>query len=367
MVSLFLAAFILSSVYAQNDYPSNSSVSTETIAPDINIPWGIEFLPNGDMLVTERGGTLYRVRDGQTSVIGGAPEVVAEGQGGLLDVTLHPDYKNNGWIYFSYSKGGRTDSNGKALATTAIVRARLQGDQLTDMQEVFVAEPWSTTRHHYGSRIVFDRDGYMYFSVGDRGNRDRNPQRLDNHCGKIHRVNDDGSTPSDNPFVNSPIAMSTIYSYGHRNPQGLVINPLDGTLWEHEHGPQGGDEVNIIDGKKNYGWPVISYGINYDGTRFTDITTKEGMENPQLYWVPSIAPSGMEFISSDKYGDWKDDLLVGSLRFQYLHHCEVENGKIVRQEKLLEEIGRVRSIKQGPDGFIYIGVEGKGVLKLIRN
>ncbi|MFY0606262.1 MAG: PQQ-dependent sugar dehydrogenase [Cyclobacteriaceae bacterium] len=342
------------SLLAQNDF----SFETKTVVKGVEIPWGMDWLPNGDLLITERGGKLY-LWDGQLTEIEGTPEVVAKGQGGLLDIKVHPEYTSNGWIYLSYSKPVGDQ------ATTAVIRGKILNGQFVEGAEIFKAEPASGNRHHFGSRIIFDRNGYLYVSVGDRGNRDENPQKLDNHCGKIHRMNDDGSVPSDNPFAGNPIAMQTIYSYGHRNPQGLVLNPFNGEIWEHEHGPKGGDEINIIKPKVNYGWPVISYGINYSGTKFTEITAKEGMEQPEIYWVPSIAPSGMEFVSSDKYGSLKGDLLVGSLKFGYLHRCDVEEGKIVKEEKYLEGIGRVRCIRQGPDGYIYLGVEGKGVLRLI--
>lgn len=360
-ILVFLSAFVTVSAQEQNEF----SFDTEVIVSDIQIPWGIDWLPNGDMLVTDRTGVLYRWDGSALSKISGIPNVVAEGQGGLLDVKVHPDYASNGWIYLSYSKPTGSNSSGDELATTAVVRGKLDGNRFVNSAEVFRAEPASSTRHHYGSRIVFDKDGYMYVSVGDRGNRDENPQKLNNHCGKIHRMKDDGSAPSDNPYAGNPIAMQTIYSYGHRNAQGMAIHPETGELWEHEHGPKGGDEINVIRPKKNYGWPVISYGVNYDGTSFTDITSKEGMEQPEIYWVPSIAPSGMDFVTSNRYGKLKGDLLVGSLKFAYLHRCDVENNKIVKQEKYLEGLGRVRSVKQGPDGFIYLGVEGKGVLKLI--
>jgi len=350
----------------QKSFPVNNSVKTVTVVSSIDKPWGIDFLPNGDMLVTEIQGKLYRVVNNRAEEISGVPAVVAEGQGGLMDVKVHPKYATNGWIYLSYSKGGQQNEKGQELATTALIRAKIENNQLTQIQELFVAEPWSTLRHHYGSRIVFDRDGYLYLSVGDRGQHFEHPQKLDNHCGKIHRLNDDGSIPGDNPFVKNFVAMPSIYAYGNRNPQGMVIHPTTGAVWAHEHGPKGGDEINIIEKGKNYGWPVISYGINYNGTVLTKETAKEGMEQPLTYWVPSIAPSGMEFITSDRYGAaWKGNLLVGSLSFQYLHRCIIENGKVTGQEKLLEDIGRVRSIRQGPDGFIYLGVEGKGVLKLV--
>lgn len=343
-------------VFAQNEF----KFDTEVVVSDINIPWGIDWLPSGEMLVTERGGKLYKVVNGQKTEITGIPAVVAEGQGGLLDIKVHPNYKTNGWIYLSYSKDMED-----GLTTTAVSRGKLSGNKFVEAADVFKAEPASKTRHHYGSRVVFDKNGKMYVSVGDRGNHDQNPQSLRNHCGKIHRMNDDGSTPSDNPYVGNMVAMQTIYSYGHRNPQGMALNPFTGAIWEHEHGPQGGDEINIPQPKKNYGWPVISYGINYDGTKLTDITEKEGMEQPLLYWVPSIAPSGMDFVSSSRYGALKGDLLVGSLKFAYLKRVDLDGDKVVKEEQYLEGLGRVRCVRQGPDGYIYLGVEGKGVLKLI--
>lgn len=364
-ILIVLSLIACLSCVAQNDFPVNDSFSSEVVTDQISQPWGIDFLPNGDMLVTDKSGKIYRVKNGKASEISGAPEVLFDGQGGLLDITVHPDYAQNGWIYFSYAKGGKKNAEGKELATTVISRAKLNDNALTNMQEVFEAQPYQPKRGHYGSRIVFDKDGYMFFSVGERQNRDENPQTLRNHLGKIHRTNDDGSIPKDNPFVGSPIAMPTIYSYGHRNPQGLVISP-DGTIWESEHGPHGGDELNIIEPGKNYGWPVISYGINYDGTSFTDITKKEGMEQPVSYWVPSIAPCGMEYVTSSKYGDLEGDILIGSLKFQYLNRCVMENNKVVKEEKLLDGIGRVRVVKEGPDGIIYIGVENVGIVKLVR-
>lgn len=330
------------------------------IIEDIQVPWGMDWLPNGDMLVADRGGALYRWRESQLEEIDNVPEVVVKSQGGLMDIKVHPNYANNGWIYFSYSKKVGSD------ATTAIFRAKLNGNNLADIQEVFRAEPAFETRHHYGSRIVFDGEGHIFLSVGDRGKRDQNPQSLDNHCGKIHRINDDGSVPSDNPFINDPTAMPTIWSYGHRNPQGLVYDPATDRLWEHEHGPKGGDELNLIQKGANYGWPVISYGINYNGTKFTEITQKEGMEQPEVYWVPSIAPSGLELISTNRYSGLKGDLLAGSLSFQYLHRIDLEDGKVIKQEEYFKDIGRVRVVRQGPDGFVYFGVENKGIFRLVQ-
>lgn len=336
-------------------------VRIDTVAKDLGIPWGMTFLPNGDMLFTEREGQLYRLTAaGDKQQISGVPEVLARGQGGLLDVELHPQFAENNLVYVSYSKF--KEEGEETLSTTAIARGKLVGNRLEGTEDIFVAQPFSTKRHHYGSRLEFDPDGYLYFSVGDRGNRDENPQNLDNHCGKIHRIYDDGRIPEDNPFVGQEGALPSIYSYGHRNPQGLAMQPGTGLMWDHEHGPRGGDEVNLIEKGKNYGWPVISYGLNYNMTTFTDDLEKEGMEQPDLYWVPSIAPCGSTFVNGDLFPAWKGDLLVGSLRYHYINRCIVEDGKIVGEEMLLKNIGRVRAVEESPDGHIYIAVEGPGVI-----
>lgn len=338
--------------------------TVETVVDGLEVPWGLEFLPNGDLLINERDGRMiHYTKEGRKIEIKGVPEVLAKGQGGLLDIELHPDYKQNGWIYFSYSSPNEED---KSIANTAIMRARLNGDQLIDQERIFKAIPETGTRHHYGSKLEFDKEGYLYFSVGDRGNRDRNPQSLDNDCGKIHRINDDGSIPGDNPFVGDDKARPSIYSYGHRNPQGVCMHPVTGRIWTDEHGPKGGDELNLIEKGKNYGWPVISFGINYNGTTFTNDTAKAGMEQPVTYWIPSIAPCGMTFVKGDRYPNWKNNILTGSLSFHYLHRVQLDGEKVVHQEKLLEGIGRVRNVEMSPDGYIYVAIEKPGkILKLI--
>ena len=341
--------------------PVDVNYTTEIVVSDINIPWGMEFLPDGSMLITEKTGELIHFKEGVKTKISGVPEVYVRGQGGLMDIKLHPNYAKNAWIYISYASTEGEGSGGN----TAIMRAQLKDNALVHQELLYKANPNSKKGQHFGSRIVFDNDNHIYFSIGERGERDINPQDITRDCGKIYRLNDDGSIPKDNPFVNAENAKKAIYSYGHRNPQGLIKNPITGAIWEHEHGPQGGDEINIIEKGKNYGWPIISYGINYSGTSFTDITEKKGMEQPLFYWVPSIAPSGMAFVNSDRYPEWKNNLMVGSLKFQYLERLVLENNKVVKREKLFEEIGRVRNVKQGPDGFLYIAVESKGILKII--
>ncbi|WP_445736470.1 PQQ-dependent sugar dehydrogenase [Mariniflexile sp.] len=341
--------------------PTSINYTTEIVVPGINIPWGLAFLPDGSMLITEKSGELIHFKNGIKTNIEGVPEIYVRGQGGFMDVELHPDYNNNGWIYFSYASAEGEGEGGN----TAIMRAKLKNNTLTEKQLLYKAGPNTTKGQHFGSRIEFDNEGYLYFSIGERGEGSLNAQDITRDGGKIYRLHDDGSIPEDNPFVNVPNAKKAIYSYGNRNPQGLVKNPYTGEIWEHEHGPKGGDEINIIEKGKNYGWQVISYGINYDGTPFTDITEKEGMEQPLFYWVPSIAPSGMTFVTSDKYPDWKGNLLVGSLKFSYLERLVIENNKVTKREKLLEGMGRVRNVRQGPDGYIYAGIEGKGIVKII--
>lgn len=337
------------------------TVKLESVLDDIDSPWGLAALPDGSLLVTDRAGDLWKVNpDKSKAQITGVPEVLAVGQGGMFDIKLHPDYKNNGWIYLTYTKF--KEENGKKLSTTAMLRGRLEGNTLVNKEEIFVAVPFFETRLHYGARMTWGQDGFLYVSVGERGLHFENAQNLETSCGKIHRIYDDGRIPADNPYYNTPNAIKSIWSFGHRNPQGLVTNPINGEIWEHEHGPRGGDEVNIIKKGANYGWPVISYGINYDGKPITNISAKEGMEQPEIYWLPSIAPCGMTFVTSDKYPAWKGDLLAGSLRFNYLNRCDIENNKIVDQEKVLINIGRLRNVVQAEDGYIYVGIENPGTV-----
>lgn len=346
-------------VKAEN--PKTINYTTEIVVPDLIIPWGMVFLPDESLLITEKQGKLIHFKDGKKTSIKGLPEIKVLGQGGLMDIELHPDYKNNGWIYISYASA---EGDGEG-ANTAIMRFKLKNNTLIEKQVLYKASPNSKKGQHFGSRIEFDNDGYLFFSIGDRGNRDVNPQNINRDCGKIYRLHDDGKIPIDNPFVKDRNAKNAIYSYGHRNPQGMILHPETGELWTHEHGPRGGDEINIIKSGKNYGWPLVSYGINYSGTKFTDNTSLPGMEQPIHYWVPSIAPSGMTFITSDIYPEWKGNLLVGSLKFQYLNRCVMSNNKVIKEEKLIENLGRVRSVKQGPDGYIYVGVENVGIVKII--
>jgi glucose/arabinose dehydrogenase len=339
----------------------NLVFSLDTIATDLLSPWGFAQLPDGNYLISDRAGTLYQVdQQKNKTAVKNTPNVLAEGQGGLLDIELHPDYANNGWVYLSYSKFKMVDDI--KMTSTAIVRGKIKENAFTEAQEIFEALPYTRTKHHYGSKIVFDDKGFLYFSVGDRGMEKEFPQRTENHNGKIHRLKDDGSIPADNPFVKDGNSKASIYSYGHRNPQGLIFNKATGEIWETEHGPRGGDELNIIRKGANYGWPVISYGINYDGTPITNISKKEGMEQPEIYWTPSIAPCGMTMVNSDKYPAWKGDIMVGSLRFKYLNRCVIKNNKVIKQEKLLMNLGRVRNVEMGSDGYLYVAIELPGMV-----
>jgi len=334
---------------------------TETVINGIDIPWGMAFISKDEILVTEKSGILYRVFEGKKTEVSGLPEIYARGQGGLLDVATAPDFETSKLIFFT---AGSSDGEGSG-GHTALYSAKLEADKLTNLKQLYKGKENSKKGQHWGSRIAFDDKGYIYFSIGDRGNREVNPQDITRDGGKIYRLNLDGSIPKDNPFYNEEGSKKAIYSFGHRNPQGMLKHPKTGKIWVHEHGPRGGDEINIIGAGKNYGWPKITYGINYSGTPITSDRDLPGLEQPFYYWVPSIAPSGMVFSTSENYPKWKDNLLVGSLKFEYLELLVIENNKVRERHKVLEGIGRIRDVKQGPDGLIYIGVEGKGILKII--
>jgi aldose sugar dehydrogenase len=337
------------------------TITLDTIATGMISPWGFAQLPDGNYLASDRHGTLYRIgQHQQKTVIKTNLDIMAEGQGGLLDIELHPGYAGNGWVYLSYAKFKEVGKN--KLSTTALVRGKITNNEFTDVQEIFEALPYAQTRHHYGSKIIFDDKGFLYFSVGERGKEKEFPQYTKNDNGKIHRLNDDGSIPKDNPFVNDPESRGSIFSYGHRNPQGLIFNSSTGEIWETEHGPRGGDELNIIRKGYNYGWPVITYGINYDGKPISNISAKAGMEQPEIYWTPSIAPCGMTMVTGDKYPGWKGDIMVGSLRYMYVDRCVMKNNKVVKHERLLTNIGRVRNVEMGNDGYLYVAVEKPGMI-----
>ena len=345
---------------------SEGDLKVDTVASGLTMPWAAALLPNGDMLVTERGGKLRLVTGGKLDPkeISGIPEVFYKGQGGLLDIALHPDYKTNGWIYISYSSPKAAGEEGdEGGANTALMRAKLKDHALTDIQPLFKALPNVKGNPHFGGRIVFDKKGYVFLSLGERGQK-QNAQELSRDQGKVVRLHEDGKIPTDNPFVSTAGARPEIWTYGHRNPQGMIIHPTTGVIWEHEHGPQGGDELNIIEKGKNYGWPLITFGIDYDNSIISKDTARAGLEQPVVYWKPSIAPCGMTFVTSDKFKDWNGDLLVGSLKFMYLQHLVVKGNKVISREIIFDKIGRVRDVRQAWDGNIYVVLENSG--KVVR-
>ena len=343
-------------------------IRVDRFAEGLNLPWAIEFLDNKTALITERSGTLRIVSDGKLleAPVEGVPEVLSQGQGGLMDVAIDPDYANNGWIYLSYSHVLPSDED-RPLAMTRLVRGRLTGNKWASEQVIYEAphETYLPTRHHYGCRIVFDHKGHLYFSIGDRG-RSQHAQDVGRPNGKIHRILPDGGIPKDNPFVGRSGALKTVYSYGHRNPQGLAVHPEDGTVWLTEHGPMGGDELNLVRASVNYGWPVITYGKNYNGAIVSELEQKDGMAQPILFWRPSIAVCGLDYYRGDLFPKWKNWLLAGALAFEELRLLAIEDGRMIHQEIILKNAGRVRDVTSGPDGAIYVVLNTPGaVLRLV--
>ena len=333
-----------------------------TVADGLQHPWSIAFLPGGDMLVTERPGRLRIIRGGQLlpDPVPGLPPIRVGGQGGLLDVVPHPSFASNRLLYFSYSKPSADTTQG----TTAVARATFANDRLTNVREIFEARVWSRGRGHHGSRLAFDGNGFLFISLGDRqvpptGDLAAHPaQDLSNHFGTIVRLHEDGRVPADNPFVGQAGALPEIWSYGHRNVQGLVIHPERGDLWATEHGPQGGDELNLIQPGKNYGWPVIGYGVNYrSGAAIHSGTTRAGMESPVHVWVPSIATSGLLLYTGDAFPEWKGNLFVGGMAGEQLARLTLAGQRVGSEETLLQRMGRIRDVRQGPDGFIYVAID----------
>lgn len=323
-----------------------------TLVTGLENPWSVAFLPDGRMLVTERAGRMRLVGADfrlDPKPIEGLPESVELGQGGLFDVVLHPQYAQNGWIYWAYNAPGAGGWG------TALARGKLQGQRMTEVQVLFSMQPKTRSSQHFGGRIVFDKFGMLYLTLGDRGDKDR-AQKLDDHAGSVIRLHDDGRVPADNPFAKRAGALPEKWTLGNRNMQGAALHPQTGELWTHEHGPQGGDEVNVMRRGLNYGWPVITYGVNYGlGTRIGEGQAKPGMEQPLHMWLPSIAPSGMAFVSGSQFPQWQGNVLVGALRGQMLVRLVLDGEKVIREERLLQgRAGRIRDVRMGPDGLVYL-------------
>ena len=332
-------------------------INVEVFADNLEVPWSIDFIDETTALITERPGRLRMVKNGQMlpGAVEGTPEVLNEGQGGLMDVAVDPKYSENGYIYLAYSHALKDSQEERPPAMTRIVRGQIMGNRWINEQLVFEApaETYRTTRHHYGCRIVFDKDGFLYFSIGDRGVQDQ-AQDLSLPNGKVHRIMKNGDIPKDNPFVSNPDAIKSIYSYGNRNPQGLAIHPVSDELWSTEHGPFGGDELNLIEAGKNYGWPIITYGRNYNGTIITEQPIKEGMEQPNLYWKPSIAVCGLDFYNGKMFPKWQNRLLVGALKYEEVRLLQIHEDRVIHEETIVKNLGRVREVQTGPDGAIYV-------------
>ncbi len=371
-IPVLSAVLLLSSCKGSNDVntemPSTGTpkLKTTVLVNKHEIIWGMDFLPNGDLLFTEKRGRIYRYTTaGATEELTGVPtNINTSGQGGLLDIKVHPSYNSNGWIYISYALNNTT-GGGSLLRLT---RFKLNGNAITDTETIFTSKTANTWYGHYGSRIIFDHTGMLYLCIGEGGSTsyggagsgNQNAQDTKSDWGKVHRMTDDGKVPSDNPVLPGNTSATTVYSYGHRNPQGMIFDPVNNRIWENEHGPMGGDEINLVEKGKNYGWPLVCYGKNYDGVAVSASPTAPGITNPSKYWDPSIAPSGLAIITSNNFSAWKGNLLTGSLKFSHISRVVVQGDKIVSEEKILQGIGRVRNVKQGPDGNIYVSVEGPG-------
>jgi aldose sugar dehydrogenase len=336
-----------------------------TVVEGLEHPWAMAFLPGGDMLVTERPGRLRIVRDGVLlpDPVPGLPPIRVGGQGGLLDLALHPGFASNRLVYLSYAKPDADGSEG----TTAVIRARFEDDRLTDVEEIFEARAWTGGRGHHGSLLAFDRDGYLFITVGDRQAPARDDleshpaQDLGNHYGTTIRLHDDGRIPADNPFVGRADALPETWSYGHRNAQGMAVHPETNEVWQNEHGPQGGDELNLIRPGVNYGWPVVGHGVNYrTGSTIHDATHRDGMEPPVHFWTPSIATSGMLIYTGDAFPRWQGNFFVGGLAGQQLARLTMDGHQVLNEETLVQRMGRIRDVRQGPDGFIYLAIDDRG-------
>ncbi|MGA0825092.1 MAG: PQQ-dependent sugar dehydrogenase [Burkholderiaceae bacterium] len=348
---------------------TSPSFTVKRLVSGLDQPWSVAWLPNGDLLITERTGQLLRVASDFKSApvaISGLPDTIAvDGQGGLLDVAVHPNHRENQFVYLSYSEGAQ--AGWLSESGTVLARARLNANTLSDFKVIFRMKPASRGGRHFGGRIVFARDGTVFLTLGDRGSEER-AQKSNDHAGSVIRLHDDGRIPADNPFVSNKAYLPESFTRGNRNIQGAALHPVTGELWTHEHGPQGGDEINIIRPGRNYGWPTITYGVNYvTGTRIGEGVRKAGLEQPLHVWVPSIAPSGLAFYTGPHFPAWTNSLFLGALRGQALVRLELRDSKVIKEERLLVgEVGRVRDVRQGPDGYLYLLTESSdaGLLRI---
>lgn len=346
-----------------------SAIEPKVVFEYEDILWGFSWLPDGRIVATDKAGKLLIVdKDGKSKTITeGMPAVKNVGQGGLLDILPAKDFATSRRIYFTYSQPADADNAEESDANTAVGYGTLNAEEtaIEGFKDIYAAGPKTGKPYHYGSRMVWGpNDGMLYFTIGDRGDRDINPQDTTRDGGKVYRITAEGEIPTDNPLVGVDGTKTAIYSWGHRNPQSLTVHPETGAIWETEHGPRGGDEINVIEPGKNYGWPVISYGINYSGSQFTELVAKDGMEQPVHYWVPSIAPSGMAFVTGNRYPGWAGDLMVGSLKYMRLQHVQLDGTNVLGEQKLINNMGRVRDVRMGPDDYIYCSVEGEGIVRL---
>ena len=364
-LSLFLVSIVTTALSAQQireieqDYPG---IRVEQVVTGLGVPWGMAFLSADQLLLTERAGIvrLLDLKTGSTVNLAGTPDVVAEGQGGMLDVAIGPNYAAEGWIYFTYTKRSRSE------AATTLARARLARHRLLDWEDLLVTDSATDARRHFGSRIAFDGEGHVFFGVGDRGERDL-AQDLSNHIGTIMRLNLDGSVPADNPFVGIDNARDEIWSYGHRNPQGLLFDRVSNRLWSIEHGPRGGDEINLIIKGRNYGWPVISHGKEYWGpVSIGEGTSKPGMEAPRKVYIPSIAPGSLIIYRGDAFPQWRGNLFAGALKLRHLNRIVLsDSDQVIDEERILEDLGeRIRALAQGPEGWVYFSTDSGRILRI---
>jgi len=343
LLSLTLLFTISASVMAQK-------LQVDVIAEDLDHPWSIAFLPNGDKLITERSGALKMLSDASQDhrIITGVPDVYAAGQGGLMDVVLDPDFEKNQFLYLSFSTGTKWSNH------LRVIRATLQDNNLVDQTIIFDVTPAKSTPHHFGGRMAFLPDGTLLITTGDGFDYREQAQKLDNLLGKVVRINSDGSIPKNNPYVTNTNALDSIYSFGHRNPQAILVSP-SGKIYMHEHGPRGGDELNLIEPAKNYGWPAITYGMDYSGAYVSPFDKFPGMEQPIVYWVPSIAPAGMAYYQGEIFPEWQGDLLIASLAEKSIRRLNIEDEAVIDQEILFKDLGyRMRDVRVGPDGYIYL-------------